>query len=217
MPKNLLSSTLPLLAAIVLFIVVTKFGVGRVIELRQEISQANIDKNALTQKLSTLQNLGSNLSANSEASSVALPDKNPALIVLSQIKNLAVQNVVSVSNIKTSSSVSPNTNLSSADLSFDVVGPFPAIFSFLSGIHKIAPITIVDRVRMNETGQTATAAVTVSSFWSALPTQIPAVDQPVNTLTSDEQTILTSVSTLVPPQFSELSPAQGGRANPFAQ
>lgn len=217
MPRNLLSSVLPLLISIILFILVVNFGVGRVLQLRSEITQANIDKNTLTQKLNTLDSLGSNLPANTEVSSIALPDKNPAVITLSQLKSLATQNLVSISNIKSGSSVAPSASLSSADLSFEVVGPTPAILSFLNGVHKIAPITVIGRVKMSQVGQVATAAVTVSSFWSPFPTQIPAVDQPINTLTPDEQTILSSVNALVPPQFSQLSPAQGGRANPFAQ
>lgn len=217
MSKNLLSSILPLLISIVLFFVVLKFGVGRVMELRGEIAQANINKNILTQKLNTLQSFGTNLSATTEASSLALPDKNPALIVLSQLKILAVQNLVSIAGIKTGSSITPNMDISSANISFDAVGPPAAIFSFLNGVHKIAPITIISGVRMSQTGQIATASITVSSFWSPLPTQIPAVDEPINTLTPDEQSILGSVSTLISPQFAGLQPAQGGRANPFTQ
>lgn len=217
MPKNLLSSILPLVIAIVLFIVVGNFGIARILELQSQIRQANIDKNTLTQKLSTLQSLGSDLPTTSEVSLVALPDKSPALAVLSQIKNLAAQNVISISNIKTGSTISQSSDISTTNLSFDVAGPVPAILSFLNGIHKISPLAVVNSVKISETALVATASVNVSSFWSPLPTKIPAVNEPINTLTADEQTILTSISALVPPQFSNLSPSQAGRANPFAQ
>lgn len=217
MPKNLLSSTLPLLISIILFVIVGNFGVGRVLELRAQIDQANIEKNILADKLNTLRSLAPNLATSSEISSIALPEKNPALVTLSQIKNLATQNVVALSNIRTSSSAGGTASLLSTSLSFEVTGPSQGIISFLNGVHNIAPITIVNKIKLNETGGTTQAEVTVSSFWAALPTQIPAVDQAVNTLTPDEQTVLNNLSSLTQPQFSNLSPSQAGKADPFAQ
>jgi hypothetical protein len=218
MYKNILSSTWLLVVVILLSVVVGNYGIGRVTSLQAQISQAKLDQATLTQKLSTLQSVSAVVGPGSQSAASALPGKNPVLSSLSQIRSLGTQNVLSVSNLKSGSEVKDPSGLSYVSIIFDVTGARSGIISFLGSIGKIAPISLIDKVKLTEAGGQVQATIAVRSFWAAFPTTLPAVTENVTDLTSAERTTLTSISNLTQPQFVEI-PAQAsgsGKINPFA-
>jgi hypothetical protein len=214
--KTVLYSTLPLILSVVLLIIVGNYGVGRVTELRKQIAQAKQDKTLLTQKLETLRKVSAIVSSGSQTAAAALPDKNPALLTVSQLKNLASQNLLSLAKLKAGGGTDLTVGISAVDITFDVVGTRQSIISFLEGVEKFAPITLVSKVTLFESAGQSQATITVTGFWADLPKTIPAVNGQINELTSTENSTLGKINSLTQPQFMEL-PAdnRGGRQNPF--
>lgn len=218
MQKNVLTSTLPLLISVILVIVVAKYGLGKVLSLRDEISQAESDKATLTEKLNTLSTLSANLQSNSQLSSYALPDKNPALSVVSQLKFIASQNLVSLSKMKSGTSIGGPATVSTVGVTFEVIGPKDGVIAFLNSLKKIAPIIQIDKIKLSQSVDQTTASVSVASFWASFPSKLPAVTSPINNLSADEVKTLTVISELTPPQFAALSPqSTAGKSDPFNQ
>lgn len=209
-------SVLPFIASLLLFIVVGKIGLTKIASLRDEIAVASKDQATLSQKLDILTSLSDGLQSNSQVSTYALPEKNPALSVISQLRKLSSQSLVGLNNLKTSPGLKQSSGLSTVDVTFDLFGPKEGIFTFLNGLGNVAPLMVVDRVVINEYAGQATATVTIKSFWAEYPTKLPSLTQPINSLSADEVKTLTFVSALLRPQFTQLpAAASGGRGDPF--
>jgi len=218
-PENIkvaLTSTAPLVAAIILFLLVGNFGISKVQDLRGQISKAQSDNTILTQKVSLLQNISGTIGNAPSAAAVALPDGNPALAVISQLKNLAAANIISISNIKGGAASDDVTGLGRSNVTFDLDGTIDQIITFLQSVSTIAPITLVDKVKISESGGIAKASISVKSFWAPLPKTLPSTNTQISDLTPDEQAILLKISSLVQPSFSQVPGAEvGGRTDPF--
>ena len=209
-------AVLPTLGVIILSVFAVPFGISQLTDIRGKISRERVNQNILSQKLDTLASVGETASAGSGVVAVAVPDFNPALITLSQMRILAAANGLILSGIKGGAETKDKTGLSRVDVSFDLSGPRPQIFAFLAGVSNISPITVVGKIKMNESGGSALANVTVRSFWSSFPTKLPAATEPESGLTADEKNIVAKVSSLKQPVFSEV-PASDvpGRSDPF--
>jgi hypothetical protein len=228
MPKQTLSlpesvrqtaiAAAPLLIVIILFIFVGNFGVSKVMGLRGQIQSAEALQATLTQKLAILQTLSATAASAAPLALGAVPDTNPALSTISQLKILALQEGIVLSGIRSSSGVSSTNGMNEASIVFSADGTLPKILSFLNDTAKVAPIMIVDRIAMTESLGIVRAELGVKSYWAELPKTIPSVDSPVTDLTASEKATLTKVSALTQPIFTQAVPSQGGtNPNPFGQ
>lgn len=219
-PENLrkpISAFMPFAIVIILFIFVGNFGLSKIREIRGKISLAQRDQTVLTQKLQLLQTVGETVGVSVNAATAALPIENPALSVISQIKAAASENSVSISGLKSGTAIEAGPGISKVDLVFDAAGSREQILAFFKKIGSIAPITVVDRVRVNSSGGNMLANVSVRTFWAREPEKLPASTDPITNLTTDEQSVLDEVSALSAPTFVEVPPAEGGKADPFVQ
>lgn len=217
--KVVVSGFLPLVGLIILSIFAFKFGLGKVSEVRGRVSQGRNDLNVLQTKLNLLRELQATVSTSSSIASIALPSENPALTVLNQLKNVASQSGVTVGNIKTGAESKNESGLSSVDVTMDVSGARPQIFQFISSISKIAPISRIAQVKLNESEGTGRATIVIKSFWAALPTSLPAFNQEIGSLSAEDINVITDISGLVQPSFTQIPPSQstgGGKADPFS-
>ena len=211
-------AAVPLLIVIILFALVGKFGVSKVQSVQSEIKTAQKTEKTLTEKLSLLKNLSGVISKTGMANS-ALPSSNPSITLMGQLKNEAIMNTVILSGIKSNASADPS-GLSAASVSFTVAGTRNQIFSFLNGLTKIAPITTINTIQITEQGGGTEAEISLRSYWADLPKTIPSVTTPIEDLTADEKRLLSEVSNLIQPSFSqiELSPSLTDiNPNPFGQ
>lgn len=214
--KTIGRSTLPLAVIIILFIAVGKFGFSRISELRGRIAQAQRDQTVLTQKLNILKSISETVTSGSPMALTALPSTNPSLITTSQLKSLASIQEVVISGIKGSGEVKDNSGLSRVNISFEATGGRAQIIAFLKSIGTIAPITLVDKVKITEAGGAVRADVSVKSFWAALPTKLPTLTEPITDLTANETETLTAVTGLTQPSLIEIPVSEGGKADPFS-
>ena len=216
--RLLINSLLPLFGVIVLSLIVGQFGLGKISDLRNQIQKLQTDQNTLNQKLQILDSLSASTSGGSVATVSALPGSNPVLVSLDQIKSLGVQNGIIISNIKGGAEVKDKSGLLRADVSFDAFGARVQILEFAKKINQIAPITLVDKVKITESSGSARGSISVRCLWAPYPTKLPAVTETITDLTADEKKTLGAVNSLIQPQFTEVPPSvNAGKSDPFSQ
>ena len=212
-----IKAILPLLIVIVLFVVVGQFGFGKISQLQGQMGSAQEDQSVLNQKLDILRNVAGVGAQSSNFAVAALPDSNPALLVLSQIQILAGTQGLVLSELKSGSPSVDPTGLSTVIISFNVTGSRAQVESFIGAISSFAPITIVDKIKLSESiPGVALANISVKSFWAAFPTKIPAVTQAITDLTPAEQQTLQGLGALTQPVFVQIEASQSGKSDPFS-
>ena len=213
LPENIKETTkvvFPLIVIVFLFFLVGKFGVSKIIEVRGKINQSKEIENILTEKLSVLQSVSESFSQGVNLVTLALPEGNPAITAVSQLKNIALKNSVAIASIKSGGSDGGTSGLPFANTTFQVTGPRSGILGFLKNVEEMAPLSKVDKVRISENGGITLANVTVKTYWSAYPKTIPTITQPVANITSSEKQIIGQLTGLIQPTFSNVQPSSGG-------
>lgn len=214
---TILKAILPFFVVVALFVIIGNFGFGKISEVRDRIASALADKQVLTQKLDILKNIEVNGEKFSNIAVSALPDTNPSLAVISQVKILSGKVGLTISEIKAGSPGTNTSGLSFVNVSFKVMGQREQIESFITDISSVAPITIVDKIKLSEsTPGVSMASVSVKSFWAPFPTKIPAVDKAISDLTPQEQKTLQSLNSLTQPIFTTIPAGVGGKSDPFS-
>jgi Tfp pilus assembly protein PilO len=186
--------------------------------LRQEVKLAQKNEQVLQAKVNLLQSLQGSIAIQSSGLVQALPEKNSSVTAISQIKLLASESGLLVSNLLVGGEIaSDKAGLSRAEVKFEVEGAKPTVVSFLKQISQFAPITSLEDVRINDVSGVARATVTLSAYWSGYPDKLPAIAEPLETLTAEEQDLISEVLGLREPIFVNLSPSVPlPRPNPFA-
>ena len=217
MKITILKPFIPLFVIILLFITIAKFGLGKISQVRAKISQAQKQERVLSQKLSVLSDVRVVVSDDSSVASITFPNKNPSLTVAYQVKAEAGLMGLTPLNIKSGTAIEDKSGLSRVDVNFDIEGQRSLVLEFLKRIEAFAPITMVEKVKLNEVGGVARAQVTVKAFFAELPKKLPALGEALNDLTVDEKDILTQISSLRQPLFVSLSPSTPAeRPDPFS-
>lgn len=214
--KTMIFAFGPLVALVFLLAWLTKFSFSKVGETRAKIAAQKKSETVLTERLNLLTQVGDEILDTSGISLSALPDQNPSLIVISQLKRLSSQFGVSLANIKAGGQVKDKSGLSRVDLIFEAVGSRVGVLDFLQAIDTFAPLSLIERLKMSETAGIARAEVTIKSFWAELPTKLPPIDTPIMDLTADESQILSDITALTQPLFIEVPALTSeGRPDPF--
>lgn len=215
--KVVISSVAPLVIVVILFFVVGNFGIAKITDIRAQVANAQRDQNILSQKATLLETVSQTLGNSPDLAATALPEDNASLLVISQLKNISFASGVILSNIKGGPQVPDPSGLSRADINFEVDGSRSQVISYLKALTKMAPITVIDKVKINEVGGGAKAAISIKAYWSPLPKTLPPVDQALSDLTPDERNVLAAVATLTQPVFSAVpAGTAAGKTDPFA-
>lgn len=219
-PENvsiIIKAIIPLIVVVVLFFFLGGIGFTKISEVQGQISKAKSDQLMLTQKLDLLRTVSVDGVKDSNVVTNSLPDSSPALLVTSQLRNLAAGSGLILSSIKSQIDLG-DTDLKSVTVSFNISGEKSVVQSFLSNISTIAPITILNKVKIVELNGVYSGEIVVNSFWSDLPTQLPVAIDEFQDLTEVDKQMLTIVSGLTQPIFINLPPADGsGKENPFVK
>ncbi len=212
-----------LLLVIIIMGVSAKVIFDNIARLNQDLANNQKTENMLKLKLTSLQTVDPNLSTQSEAVIFALPGSNSVLDAVSQVQNQATGLHLGVSNIDSENGVSvPGSEINSSDLTFNADGDFQSITSFIDNIKKSTPISIFDTIKITNQSQsgnnTFRLTATLTSYWALLPKTIPAITEPIEKLTVDENKILNQISSLTEPvnlPGSATSSVAVGKTNPF--
>lgn len=205
-----------LVILIFLFSFLIKSGLSKYSDQRKLIKESQALENVLKQKTTYLNENQVTIMANSGMLAVALPEKNPALIIMSQIKLLQGFIPVTISNMRFSSpgQVSPTRN--SLGITFSVDGDMEGITSLIDKILNILPLITINKIDISGTGGAYTADIKVTSYWEKLPEKIPAVTDPIKEMSKDSLTLITKLQGMEKPEFQTFSPQPPStRTNPF--
>lgn len=219
-PENIMviiRAVVPLAVIIVLFIALTQIGIGKISQVRSQISEARHNQAVLTEKLDLLRTVAVTGVQDSNTAVASLPDTSPTLSAMSQLKTLAADSNVVLRSLKSTGS-NETFDLNNVQISFNIVGTKDAIENFLTGIKTFAPITILDTVKVSQSGDSFLGNIGVRSYWAALPTKLPSSIEQFNDLTADDKLVLSNLDNLTKPAFLTLPPPSGeSKQDPFVQ
>lgn len=216
--KELLKSIWPLLVVIILFIVVGKIAVSQITAISTQVKDAKKSQTVLTTKLNTLKSTASITESGSEVALTALPKSNPAIMIMSQLKNISSQYPVVISNIRSTFADNNSSNLMFVSTAFDLSGKPEDIMSFIKAIDNIAPITVIQKISITSNVDFYTANIVAQTYYTPLPSTIPSITQPVNDLTAAEKDLLNKLSALSQPMVIPQANTSGDTSinpNPF--
>ena len=217
--KETLKSIGPLVVVIILFVIVGKFGMSQISAVTNQVKEAKKTESVLSEKLKILRSASGTSTANALAASSALPDANPSILTVAQLKNLASQDLIILKSIRTNLVNNSTSGLPYVNISMEVSGDQEQLVKFVKDVGTIAPISFVDKMELSEDKGSISSTLTVKSYWAPLPSTIPTVTQSVTALTASEQALLSQITTLSQPILMAMPSAtsSGTNPNPFGQ
>lgn len=211
---------LPVVIIWILVLITLVFGkpiLGRIGVLRAEIASAESEVEKLSDKLTTLQEISAIIIPYSERAVVALPHINSGYLVLAQIRSEAAELEVSLNNISLNSTDQSMEDLDEIDVSFEAAGNLESVSTFVENLSFLLPVMNFKSVEIEERQGYVEAGVSLVSYWSPFPKELPPVTEPVSSLSSQEIKILNNLSVYNEPELGQsLSPVGGYiREDPF--
>lgn len=209
-----------LLLALLLILTLTlgKFLFNQLNNTRANLASAKQKNELLTAKLDLLRGQSqADLQAKFDSARAAIPESEPTLFALSSLRRLAFEKNLTMANLRIQSAASTGIpDGRSVQLQFDIQGDLSSVLAFLHEVERLTPLMQISRVRTSAFGGVSSTNVGIIALWAPLPA-IPAVDQPVGTLSQAEEELVKRLSELARPaqEVIALPPAQG-RENPFA-
>lgn len=196
-----------------------RIGLTQIGELRRKLETSKKNENILSSKLDVLSQTQASVQSDTNSAVSYLPGENPALLVIYQLRSLASGRGLLVSNVTVGAEAKDSlTGFMSVGISFDIAGTLDSVLGFANYLKGVSPNLSIEKIDLNFAGGAPQASINARSRWSAFPTKIPALIDPVSSLTSAEKDILSRVTGLLPPPFVSLtatSPKEN--LNPFAE
>jgi hypothetical protein len=214
--SGLMTSTLWFLVLILLATFISKTAFSRIKLQREELKASKAKESVLKEKESVLRDFHPEVMNWADLSSLALPEKDVTLIVISQVKKLASEKGVLIKNVKIENVLEGKKDLLRANLKIEAEGFFSQLVNFGASLKNLLPLIAVDEIRIVQEPEIANAEIVLVAFWAPFPTKLPSIVDPVVELSAEEIDLLSDLDTLSLPLFIELSPSSPSiRMNPF--
>lgn len=216
--KILVVPVLALLVLVVLFLVLLKSGYSRVASVLREIDAREEEIGTLNQRITVLRRFNQDLSNEADAAYFTLPDKNTTLVVLSQMKSASAEVGATISNVQMVGTRTAGQPVESSGLTWHgQMQDIDTILNLLNTIDERVPLTNMARISSERTGDGGFGSdFDLQLFWSPLPRQLPALTEPLQDLTQEEEELLRSLANRIKPDFLDLSPEPPqDRTDPF--
>lgn len=215
--KIILLPLLSLMALLLLFVFSVRTGISKIQALQGNINSQKDVENTLKQKEELLRSVEESVSDQTATAISALPGKNPVLLTMYQVRSLGLDGLVQLSDTKVGSTGVKESSLDAIGMTFNIQGRIEDVLKSINKLKLITPITVVDKVEFQIEGYNASANVSISSYWSPLPGNIPSLIQPISDITQEEKDILSSLLSFTQPPFGDsLLPQEAvERDNPF--
>lgn len=217
---NLKTFTKPFLIMVfifILFVVLFRTGTTKITKQVAEYKNSKKTEETLSIKLSKLTEGADVALENTNKLVVALPQRNSVMIMISQIKRLAAEKNLIIGKLEISG-LSVENELNSIQLQVQIDSPdIVSIMDYLKELPKISPVSSVFGIKIsNLDGSHFIAKVELTVFWSDFPTTIPAVREPVFSLSESELKAMEIISNLREPEYQIMEPStQSERTEPF--
>lgn len=213
--KFVLIPVLSLLAVIVLGYITYSIASKRISEQLSEITIQEKEVAVLSDKVAILNEETDILNTYHGSALGVLPEKNPILFVLYNIKQSALATTTRIEEIKVGS-VTENDSGTSVSLVFTAVGELNALLNLIEDLRSGTPLTTVTKTAFEVSGEVASVEVTSSTHFSKLPEKLPAITSPIAKLSKAELDAFSSFE-LTNNQDFNLTPQRGDSTrDPFS-
>lgn len=208
-------------AFVMIILFLGSYLISTLSEINVQKTNLSQDVDVLTSRLAVLKDLPSAAPNGASITLTALPSENNSLVAVSQLRRIATENEITIKNLDLAATLATGTTLPSVLINFDFEGTAVNAISFIASITKIAPLMVIDTVSLQSTadGNGVTAIMGVRTQWADLPTELPAITEPIAALTDEEQLLLSQLSELNQPVFGQgvesSESASVGKADPF--
>ncbi|MBN1168783.1 hypothetical protein JXA63_02735 [Candidatus Woesebacteria bacterium] len=192
-------------------------GFSQINKQMTKLQNINDKEDMLNTKLNILRNIQEGLLEYSNASLIAVPDKNPAVWSVSSLRQSIYENDLTLTKVQARANAS-NKNLFNVTIELELKGSLRDLVVFADSLDKQAPIVKKRSMEISREGGKYTADIELSTYWAELPKKIPAINEPITSLSVKELEILVDIKNLLRPDFDVLEPQQDSlRESPFLE
>ncbi len=228
LPKNrLIGPSIKILAGPVLVIcivlafsvVVIKTGYNQIDLQLENLEFSQKTEKILEDKIFILRQIQEGVLEYRNISVNALPEKNPAPVVISQLKTFSRASSIPLDKIQLGAGVFVSEDgvfKGKMTIEAENVEEVSMLVDFINTLSKTLPMLTIDQVEMDGFGEELTLKLTASYYWSTFPTQLPPLTEPIKDLLPNERVLLSELSGFTRPSFTVLQPSlPKERINPF--
>lgn len=198
------------------FYALIKSGAGSVTRLYKELQTEHKEIKVIKENIATLKKVDIAVISKTDQVFFTMPDRSLVPLVVSNLKTESTDKF-KIETVRSDSTTTQNASIEGLSLLYEgTVDEKEQIVEIVDSIQKYAPLTVVERMELKETGVNYKINLRLSTFWSELPTELPQLKEPVTELTEEETKLMDAVSQFKKPSSSTLNP-QGpvDRPNPF--
>ncbi len=208
----------PLLMIVVLAILIYTtytFGYNKIVEQRQLLENEKRIENILAEKDTELKRMQQFVEQHAVSSILGVPSEPPVVQVISQLRRLAINNTLFLTDVDVKSG-EIESEVSDITIDVEFEGNVTDSFNFFESIRRAAPLMILKEAEFDNNNQSGRAQIELSSVYAKLPETLPDITTPINKINQEETGILTRISELEVPDFTDLDPTgDSNRPNPF--
>lgn len=204
-----------LIALILVFVFAAKVGFGKINEQKAELEKNKKIESVLAEKEKILSDLSGEMDKYANAITIAMPERYSGFVMIAQIKSLALENNLTITELK-GGSESMQGSVNSVDVTFSVEGPMISLLQYLMSFNTASPISNIERAKFTQSGGLSKAEVVARTYFGPYPSKLPAITDPLKDLTATEKDTLSKILTYRIPTQIILTPQQPGvREDPF--
>lgn len=207
---------------LVLIVVASNFLLIQIGSVRAQSGQLNSKIETLEARVDTLQAASNTVKDSVNIAAVAIPEKNPSVLVTRQLRKLAADNGIILSDFSIVSTNIQNENaMFTYEVNFQARGAdYTSLATFLAGMDSLLPLVSLGSLTMDsKTVSGVEAQVRLIAYSAAFPESLPSLDEPLSGLSEGEQESLNILGGFNAPGVSGALPAPTEvtpRANPFS-
>jgi hypothetical protein len=215
--KILLFPVASLIFLVTVFAILITTGYERINQRISEIDESQKEEAILNEKLSVLSGAQPEVLESSETVVLALPEENSGLLMITQLKKLAADNSVSLSKYSFDAEGKSPSDVESIDIGVNIsADDLRSAFSMLFNFENVLPISTMETASISIEDGGIGASIKLLVYSSGLPTQLPALNEPIRKLTQKEEGILAELMTRQKPEFESFEPSgPTERSSPF--
>lgn len=220
--KGLFVPAVSMVVFLVLIAVAGNFLLGQISSIREQSGLLNSKIETLEARVAALQNTSDTLKDSASVAAVAVPEQNPSVLVTRQLRKLASDKGVALSDF---SVVSTNTQDANAMYTYEVkfqvsAADYAAVAAFLGEMDNLLPLVNLGSLAVDSRAATGTEAqVRLVAYSAAYPVSFPSLDEPLSGLSEEEQKLLNALGGFNAPEVGAKVPATTQatpRPNPFS-
>ena len=204
------------IACITIFSLLGLNGYKRVVSRLTELRELGKTEKLLQNKVDVLRNIPEGILDKADVALIVLPESNAATYSVAQIRKLIVEYNFTINKIDTKiqgNKEGSEKALITFEISYD---DELRLMELLGKIQSIAPLTRIEALIVKTINNVGVAEIELVTYGLDLPSQLPAITEPIVSLNENEIDTLDLMSGLTMPQTTKLDKKEFiNRNNPF--